>query len=55
MKERSLKRHDIRNVTAIHWHLPTAALFAKIGPRRETSQKNCYYCRWSSFPASETF
>ena len=30
-----LKRHGIRNVAAIHWHLPTSALYEKIVSRGE--------------------
>ncbi len=55
MTSASLKHLGIRNVAAVHWHLPTAALYAKIVPRGEKSQKNCYYCRWFSFRASEIF
>lgn len=55
MKQPNLKRHGIRNVTAINWHLLTAALYAKIAPRGETSHNICYYCRWFSFRASEAF
>jgi len=32
---RNLKRHGIRNVTAIHWHLPTSALYEKVVQRGE--------------------
>jgi len=35
MKQPSLKRHGIRNVTAIHWHLPAPALYEKAVQRRE--------------------
>ena len=35
MKEHSLKHHGIRNVTAVHWHLPTGALYEKVVSRGE--------------------
>jgi phosphoenolpyruvate carboxykinase (ATP) len=30
-----LKRHGIRNVEAVHWHLPTSALYEQIVSRGE--------------------
>ena len=35
MKEYSLRHHGIRNVTAVHWHMPTGALYEKIVSRGE--------------------
>ena len=35
-----MRCYGIRNVAAILWHLPFAALYAKTAPRGETSQKN---------------
>jgi hypothetical protein len=37
MKQPSFKRHGIRNVTAINWHLPTSPLYEKIVSRGEES------------------
>lgn len=48
MKSTSLKHLGIRNVAAVHWHLPTSALYEKIVSRGEKSQKKCYYYRWFS-------
>ena len=35
MKNPSLKHHGIRNVAAVHWQLPTSALYEKIVSRGE--------------------
>jgi len=35
MKDATLKAHGIRNVAAVHWHLPTSALYEKIVSRQE--------------------
>ena len=39
MRGASLKQLGIRNIAAVPWHLPTAALYAKIVPRGEKSPK----------------
>ncbi len=35
MKDHSLKQQGIRNVAAVHWHMPTGALYEKIVSRGE--------------------
>ena len=41
MKQLSLKRHGIRNVTASHWHLPAAVHSGQINSRGKTFPKKC--------------
>lgn len=39
MKSARLKHLGSRNLAAVHWHLPTSALYEKIIPRGEKSPK----------------